>query len=305
MDDSWEPLHKLKAVLRVEIDGDAPLAVARATRHREATLQRWLTVYRADGRDAFFPLRPAGDAARGATLEGMLGGRLVEGVWHGRTASALSSNLALRDAREQDPDPGWDFEIRAASGAAGGFTIDVKLHSEQFRDALKYTDLAPDDCIPLGLYKLLVARERQRRGGSHHIYCFVFRPALSSGVSTALHGVLPRSELDALALLFRTTAAGRARPQRRAVGTVIDRHLALLAPLLDGYEFRVISTWRAVNLFLEKVANRCPHIAGKIRGGTINMHYSWGSEMSPWDQVLHRAGQDLSQLLDDFAQGRV
>lgn len=237
----------------------------------------------------------------------MLSGRLTEEAWARHTREDLADRYRLVDAREQDPDPGWDFEIAAASGAEGGFTVDVKLHSEPFRAAERYVGLAPEDCVPLGIYKMLVARARQRAGGGHHVYTFLFRPHLADDIVGALQG-LPADEREALELLFQTTAPGRNRQQRRAVASVVDRHLELLLPLVDGHEFRAISTRRASNLFLELVETRAPMLSGRGSGfgSTINMHYSWTSEMTPWAGTLKRLEREgMEPLLNDFFQGRV
>lgn len=78
-------------------------------------------------------------------------------------------------------------------------------------------------------------------------------------------------------------------------------------PLLAGSEFRLISTHRAVNLFLEKVETRAPMLRGQGQsfGSTINMHYSWSDEMTPWAAVLRRATRDLGGVLQDFQMGRM
>lgn len=305
VDADWPPLHSLEVALRIVDHGEDPAAVARSARHRRSTVEAWASAYRRQGRAAFFPLHVGPGPLRGATLPGMLSGRLIEEAWAHETRKSLTPALALHDAREQDPDPGWDFELSSTAGAAGGFTVDVKLHSEIFREAQDYTGLAPNDCVPLGIYKMLVARERQRRGGAHHVYVFMFRPGLAHDVMSVL-AAIPSAERAALELLFQTTAPSRKRPQRRAVATVVDRHLAQLLALLQGYEFRAISTHRAVNLFLEEIQTRAPMLRGQggSFGSTINMHYSWQREMVPWHAMLRSAGADLAALLQDFQMGR-
>lgn len=304
--DDWPALHQLKAALRVVNDGEDPADVAADTRHRRDTVERWAAAYTTDGRDAFLPLYPGPGRPRGATLEGMLSGRLIEEAWIQETQPKLGSSLVLKDAREQDPDPGWDFEITSTAGGAGGFTVDVKLHSEPFRNAVEYTGLQPDDCVPLGIYKMLVARERQQKGGAHHVYVFMFRPALAQDLMATL-AVLPVDTRQALDVLFTTTASAKKRPQRRAVATVVNQHIGTLMPLLAGSEFRLISTHRAVNLFLQKVETRAPMLRGQGQsfGSTINMHYSWSSEMTPWATVVGRAAGNLGGVLQDFAMGRL
>lgn len=272
-----------------------------------STIKGWTSDYLALGREAFLPLHDGPGRPRGATLAGMLSGRLTEEAWAHQTRNMLAARYRLVDAREQDPDPGWDFEIASAVGAEGGFTVDVKLHSEPFRAAEKYVGLAAEDCIPLGIYKMLVARARQRAGGSHHVYAFLFRPHLADDLIDALRD-LPSGERAALDLLFLTTSSGRNRQQRRAVGTVVARNLERLLSLIDGYEFRVISTRRASNLFLELVETRAPMLGGRGSGfgSTINMHYSWHNEMTPWSEILKRLGtQGMDPVLNDFFQGRV
>ena len=306
VDADWPPVHRLEVALAVE-RGDSPREVARRNRHRESTVLGWVDAYRTEGRSAFLPLHTGPGRPRGATLAGMLSGRLTEEAWAQQTLDALSDHFRLVDAREQDPDPGWDFEIASIAGGEGGFTVDVKLHSEPFRAAERYVGLAADDCIPLGIYKMLVARARQRAGGSHHMYAFVFRPHLADDLLNALRD-LPADEMAALEVLFSTTAERRNRQQRRAVASVVDRHLDHLLPLLDGHEFRVISTRRATNLFLELVETRAPMLSGRGSGfgSTINMHYSWRAEMTPWSRLLSRLGRNgLQPVLDDFTQGRV
>lgn len=302
----WQPLHRLHAALRVVDDGDEPGVVAVDTHHRTATIEAWASAYRAEGRAAFFPLYSGPGRPRGATLEGMLSGRLIEEAWVREALGNLGTELKLHDAREQDPDPGWDFEISSTAGASGGFTVDVKLHSEPFRQAAEYTGLEPDDCVPLGIYKMLVARERQQKGGAHHVYAFMFRPRLAQDLMRALI-TLPPDMREALELLFATTAPSKKRPQRRAVAAVVDKHLMALLPLLEGSEFRLISTHRAVNLFLEKVETRAPMLRGQGQsfGSTINMHYSWSREMTPLATVLRGATRNLDGLLQDFQMGRM
>lgn len=305
VDPSWAPLHRLAAVLDV-LEGETAESVARRTRHRQTTIGAWLSDYNGIGLDAFLPLHQGPGRPRGATLAAMLSGRLTEEAWASTTATGLGPGFRLVDARDQDPDPGWDFEIASTVGGAGGFTVDVKLHNEPFREAERYVGLAADDCIPLGIYKMLVARARQRAGGSHHIYAFLFRPGLADDLVQALT-TIPHDERVALEHLFHTTADGRKGQQRRGVATIVDRYLPALLPLVDGSEFRVISTHRASNLFLELVETRAPMLSGRGSGfgATINMHYSWQREMTPWNRVLRQLTQQgLQPVLDDFTQGR-
>src|SRR5205823_5388553 len=126
------------------------------------------------------------------------------------------------------------------------------------------------------------------KGGSPHIYVFLFRPALADDVMNLMNSLLSKTETQALRELFATTAAGKNRQQRKAVAGIVDRYLVNLMPLVDGYEFRAISTRRAVNLFLERVETRAPRLSGQGQrfGGTINMHYSWRQEMTPWRDLL-------------------
>lgn len=305
VDASWEATHRLGIATRVLL-GESVDAVAKRTRHRSSSVVKWVAQYQAAGAEAFLPRLPAGTPPRGATLQGMLSGRLVEEAWLSVTRRALPAGLVLDDARDQDPDPGWDYEVRSAAGAATGFTIDVKLHGAVFREAERYTGLQPDDCIPLGIYKMLVSRQRQRRGGSHHLYAFMFRPDLDRDLMAQLR-VLPSAERQALEVLFTTTAKQRKRQQRLAVATVVGRHFGLLEPLLRGFEFRVISTTRAERLFLEEIETRAPMLRGQGQtfGSTINMHYSWSREMTAWSAVLGRLSTDSSRVLADFAQGRI
>lgn len=138
------------------------------------------------------------------------------------------------------------------------------------------------------------------------MYVFMFRPALAQDLMTSL-ATLPADTREALDLLFTTTAPAKKRAQRRAVATVVNQHRQALMPLLAGFELRLISTHRAVNLFLEKVETRAPMLRGQGQsfGSTINMHYSWSTEMTPWATVVRRAARDLGGVLQDFAMGRL
>lgn len=190
-----------------------------------------------------------------------------------------------------------DFDIRDPQGAMA-ISVNVKVHSSQFRNAPDVVKLAADDCFALALYKILSAFKQTRETQVP----FLFLVSIRWGIVEEVIARVPPDLGEIVELVFRARAQGKRRAEDRLVQHAVGRlHETgiwdeLIAMLTSEGDHRVLSARKALDLFMDRFDPRCPALSirefGRAFGGQrgvaaeINMHFSISEEMVPLDRML-------------------
>lgn len=293
----WRPLERLQAVI-LSARGEDERSIARTLGRSAGTVRGWLEGFRTDGLRGLLGEPTGSDEAErhlqifSNLLVAQLGEEIFEPLM-GEPVGRMGYRVLDRRAEHAEQ----DFDIQDETGAPA-LSVNVKVHSSQFRNAPQVVGLAADDCFALALYKILSAFKQSRDTGVP----FLFLVSIRWGIVEEVMSRVPEDLGEVVELVFRARAQGKRRAEDRLVQHAVDRLRELgtweelIRMLTEEGDHRVLSAKKALDLFMDRFDPRCPALSirefGRAFGGQrgvaaeINMHLSIRDEMEPLERAL-------------------
>ncbi len=307
----WRPLERLRAVI-LAAEGQEERSIARVLGRSAGTVRGWLEGFRTGGLRGLLGEPTGSDEADrhlqifSNLLVAQLGEEIFEPLMGG---PVRSMGYRVVDRRAEHAEQ--DFDIQDAAGRPA-LSVNVKVHSSQFRNAPQVVGLAADDCFALALYKILSAFKQSRETGVP----FLFLVSIRWGIVEEVMRRVPEEVGELVELVFRARAQGRRRAEdhlvQHAVGRLreIGTWGELIEILTREGDHRVLSAKKALDLFMDRFDPRCPALSirefGRAFGGQrgvaaeVNMHFSISDEMEALGRLLsnlEREGLDWFRRL--------
>lgn len=293
----WRPLERLRAVV-LAAEGKDERSIAKALGRSGGTVRAWLEGFRAGGVRGLLG-EPTGSDEVERHLQifsNLLVAQLGEEIFMPLMGEAMiGMGYRVVDRRAAHAEQDFDIQDEADHPA---LSVNVKVHSSQFRNAPQVVGLAADDCFALALYKILSAFKQGRETGVP----FLFLVSIRWGIVEEVVRRVPADLGEVVELVFRARAQGKRRAEDRLVQHAVQRlrEIGTWDELIDMLahegDHRVLSAKKALDLFMDRFDPRCPALSirefGRAFGGQrgvaaeINMHFSITEEMEPLERAL-------------------
>jgi len=309
----WRPLERLRAVLLID-EGTELRQVASELGRSPATVRGWMEGFESGGLRGLLG-EPTGRDEVERHLQifsNLLVAQLGEEIFEPLVVAPVRElGYEVVDRRAEHLEQ--DFDMQDRDGATA-ISVNVKVHSSQFRNAPDVVRLEADDCFALALYKILSGFKQTREIGVP----FLFLVSIRWGIVEEVMSRVPEDLSELVELVFRARAQGKRRAEDRLVQHAVERlreagtWQELIDMLTAEGDHRVLSAKKALDLFMDSFDPRCPALSvpafGRGFAGTrgvpaeINMHFSIREEMEPLDRVLAnlaREGIDWFRRLVD------
>ncbi|WZO97334.1 hypothetical protein EP7_004359 [Isosphaeraceae bacterium EP7] len=222
----------------------------------------------------------------------MLLGVAAENAFVARYEIGLESQgLRLEDLREGRGNS--DYHVKL--GESSWCQLNIKFHGSRFQKARELVGLDPEDSFALATYKINSALEEQVAKGIPYVFAIIGVTDIS-GIT--IGQAIPTALQDANALIAMSTKSGI---KKRDFEDAIANHMASTnaPPYPETYRriqaghWYMISAAKAMRLMLEKLfqrvyALRVHRFAQNYRTAEVDMHFSLGEDLLPFETFLER-----------------
>lgn len=165
--------------------------------------------------------------------------------------------------------------------------INVKNAGTRFENAQSLVGLAPDDCIPIPVYKAYDAIEKE----PNLLYAVAIDYGLVDSINTHLIPLFDANEAIVWRLLNDYSGMRIRDAEDKFIYGITRRHWDSIRDSFANPEFRLISARKSVRI-LQKKPKRTPGIGLRAWGtgasAEVNVHISVAEETKPWGEVFDR-----------------
>ena len=165
--------------------------------------------------------------------------------------------------------------------------VNVKNAGTRFESAQKLVGLAPNDCIPIPVYKAYDAIEKE----PNLLYAVAVDYGLMDSINTHLLPLFDENETIVWRVLNDFSGTRIRDAEDKFVYGITTRHWDSIRNHFANPEFRLISARKSIRI-LQKQPRRTPGIGLRAWGtgasAEVNVHISIAEETKPWKEIFDR-----------------
>lgn len=182
--------------------------------------------------------------------------------------------------------------------------VNVKNAGTRFENALSLVGIAPDDCVPIPVYKAFDAVEKE----PNLLYSISVDYSLVETIHSALIPLFDKDEKATWEILNSRSGTRIRDAEDTFVYGMVVKYWDRLHPHVNNSSFRFISARKAIRI-LQKHPKRTPGIGLRAWGtgasAEVNVHISLDAETKPWSEIFDRICEGgLASIVDAINRKR-